>query len=97
MTTRRKVALILTIAFVFVMLFSQVFVIAEADHDCSGEDCPVCETVAVIGNFFKELSIIGCLAFACAATVFAVIRSLFTRNETRSVFSLITLKVKLSS
>lgn len=24
------------------LLLSSIFVIAEADHDCSGEECPVC-------------------------------------------------------
>lgn len=24
------------------ILFSSLFVVAEADHDCVGEDCPVC-------------------------------------------------------
>ena len=72
--TKRKAALILTISFVFVMLFSHVFIIAEADHDCSGEDCPVCAVIAVLSDAFKELSLIGFAAVLFAAVGFVILK-----------------------
>lgn len=57
MTLRNRVAaFVLTLLFVFVMLFSQFFIIAEAEHDCIGEHCPVCEQIAVCENALKTLS-----------------------------------------
>ena len=57
MTLRNRVAaFVLTLLFVFVMLFSQFFIIAEAEHDCIGEYCPVCEQIAVCENALKTLS-----------------------------------------
>lgn len=35
-----------------VTVFSSLFVAAEADHDCTGHDCPVCcEIQNCLGNF----------------------------------------------
>ena len=97
MTTRKKAAISLTILFVFVMLFSHIFVIAEADHECSGEDCPICEIIAIVSDTIKGLSLIGSAVVICAALVFGIVKSLYVNNEAQSVSSLITLKVKLSN
>ena len=97
MTTRKKAAIALTILFVFVMLFSHIFVIAEADHECSGEDCPICEIIAIVWDTIKGLSLIGSAVVICAALVFGIVKSLYINNEAQSVSSLITLKVKLSN
>ena len=97
MTTRKKAAISLTILFVFVMLFSHIFIIAEADHECSGEDCPICEIIAIVSDTIKGLSLIGSAVVICAALVFGIVKSLYVNNEAQSVSSLITLKVKLSN
>ena len=97
MTTRKKAAISLTILFVFVMLFSYIFVIAEADHECSGEDCPICEIIAIVSDTIKGLSLIGSAVVICAALVFGIVKSLYVNNEAQSASSLITLKVKLSN
>ena len=97
MTTRKKTAISLTILFVFVMLFSHIFIIAEADHECSGEDCPICEIIAIVSDTIKGLSLIGSAVVICAALVFGIVKSLYVNNEAQSVSSLITLKVKLSN
>ncbi len=97
MTTRKKAAIALTILFVFVMLFSYVFVITEAEHDCSGEDCPICEIITIVSDTIKGLSLIGSAVVICAAFVFGIVKLLSFENKTQSVSSLITLKVKLSN
>ncbi len=97
MTTRRKAAWVLTILFVFVLLFSHLFVIAEADHECSGEDCPICEILAVVSCTIKELALIGAVVIVCAVLISAFAKVRNVGENTRSVSSLITLKVKLSN
>lgn len=97
MTTRRKAAWVLTVLFVFVLLFSHLFVIAEADHECSGEDCPICEILAVVSCTIKELALIGAVAIVCAVLISAFAKVRNVGENTRSVSSLITLKVKLSN
>jgi hypothetical protein len=48
MTGRKRIgALLLCIGLVLVLSVSAAFIIHEADHDCTGEDCPVCRNIAV--------------------------------------------------
>ena len=49
----RRVLSGLCAAFVLATIaFSSVFVSAEADHDCHGHDCPVCQEMqACVANF----------------------------------------------
>ena len=91
----RRIASVLALMVVFVMLFSAAFVIAEADHDCIGEDCPICHQIYICENTLRSVG------FAAAAVIFAVFSSLFL--ITLPVFakkqacntSLVSLKVKL--
>ena len=49
MTGRKRVAaLLLCIGMILVCSLSTAFVIYEADHDCAGEDCPICWNIATI-------------------------------------------------
>ena len=49
----RRVLSGLCAAFVLATLaFSSIFVVSEADHDCGGQDCPVCQEIQTcIENF----------------------------------------------
>ena len=59
----RRVMAGLCAAFVLTTIFlSSVFVTAEADHDCGGRDCPICQEMQTcVANF--ELA--GSAAPAC--------------------------------
>lgn len=44
---RKKIgALILCFGFILVLAAASAFVIHEAGHECSGEECPVCRMIA---------------------------------------------------
>ncbi len=48
MTERKRAgALLLCIGLVLILSVSTAFIIHEAGHDCSGEDCPICRNIAV--------------------------------------------------
>jgi hypothetical protein len=32
----------MAVMILFVMMFSAIFIVFHTDHDCTGEDCPVC-------------------------------------------------------
>ena len=60
----------------FAMLLSCAFVIAHADHDCLGEDCPVCARIEASLLSLRRI----CAAIACAAVfsaLAAAVRSLY--------------------
>lgn len=39
-----------------VLIFGVMFTAVEADHDCIGEDCPVCAVINLFVNALKTLS-----------------------------------------
>ena len=48
MTGQKRIsALLLCIGIILVLSVSAAFIIHEADHDCTGEDCPICRNIAV--------------------------------------------------
>ena len=57
----RKVLSALCAAFLLAVLaLSWLFVVAEADHDCDGHDCPVCQEMrACLDNFQLVGSALG--------------------------------------
>ena len=62
MTRRKRIgALLLCVGLVLVLAVSAAFVAHEADHDCSGEDCPIC---LIIANTIRLLRMPGLAAAA---------------------------------
>ena len=64
MTNRKRIgALLLCAALLIVLSVSVVFIAHEADHDCCGEDCPICRMIAVN---IRVLRTLGLAALALA-------------------------------
>lgn len=49
-------AAVLAALFSVIVLFSSVFIIEHAGHECIGEDCPVCEQLDACAETLKELT-----------------------------------------
>ena len=65
MTGRKRCgALLLCIGLILVLSVSVAFIAHEADHDCCGEDCPICQTIAV------NISLLRTLGLAVLAALF---------------------------
>ena len=56
-------------AVLFVVLFSSLYIILEADHDCCGEECHICETLE---NCQATLHQIGAVPVAGSAVIASV-------------------------
>lgn len=91
-----RLSAVLLAAFILVaIMFSLFMIIHEADHDCIGDNCPVCAVIVLCQNTLKALGdalIAAALVFACfcfSAPVLSFPR-VVTYNHTP-----ISLKVKL--
>lgn len=92
----RLLAAALALAVVVIMLFSVLFVAAEAEHECAGEDCAICLQLAVCENALK-LSVFTAVLAALAVTVPGVLSLLFVHTPGMvSAVTPVSLKVKLS-
>ena len=77
------------------MLSSAAFIAAEADHDCSGEDCAICCAISVCVNIFKSVTATFTAAAVCTLALYGIVSvigssGLFTGAETP-----VSLKTKL--
>ena len=97
MKSLKKSALFLALLVLLSVLALELFVIAEADHECVGEDCEICREIAVAENALKSFSqalALSALAFFAAVSSVGGRRMLSTGASSPT---LVALKVKLSS
>lgn len=93
----RIIALLLAVIVLFIMASSLVIVAAEADHECCGEDCPICEIIAICENNIKGLSLI--LVFVSLMVALALPGAFIreTRKFRYQSQTPVSLKVKLTN
>ena len=77
-----------------VLLCSVLFIAAEADHDCIGDNCPVCAQMELCSSILKTISKTAEFLFAAFTAAFFVVLISFFSN---SVFfdNPVSLKTKL--
>ncbi len=92
---RRITVIIITALIALAMLSSAAFIAAEADHDCSGEDCAVCCAISACVNIFKSLTAAFTALSACACAFFAAGAVLRIFGAPQSPSTPVTLKTKL--
>lgn len=93
---KRMISLIVAVAVFFVMLYSALYIAAEADHDCVGENCPICYQISVCENTLKNLSLAVCAAAFAAAFTYTLCRSISACADVTPSYTLVSLKVKLT-
>ena len=70
MKQRRSVlSLAVVFAVIFVVLISSFFVAAETNHDCTGEDCPVCACIHQAEQNLKNLGTGLAVAAICLCSI----------------------------
>ncbi|MCR4819046.1 MAG: hypothetical protein K5841_08840 [Fretibacterium sp.] len=92
---RRLISCFIAALFVFVILSSLFFIVLEADHDCTGEHCPVCHQINICERALKS-------GFAVAVLVAPVLLGVIFPSAAPVASAVclcltpVTLKVKLS-
>lgn len=85
----------LAMAIIFVTAFSLAYIVAEAGHECTENDCPICSTIEVCENTIRLISsAITIFALIAAYALYNSIYKADTANS-KAFFSPVTLKVKL--
>ena len=93
---KRIISLIVAVAVFFVMLYSVLYIAAEANHDCVGENCPICYQISVCENTLKNLSLAVCAVAFAAAFTYTLCRSISACADVTPSYTLVLLKVKLT-
>ena len=93
---KRIISLVVAVAVFFVMLYSALYIAAESNHDCVGENCPICYQISVCENTLKNLSLAVCAVAFAAAFTYTLCRSISACADVTPSYTLISLKVKLT-
>ena len=90
---RQRIAAVLAVLVLLALAVSLSYLVCEADHDCTGADCPICALLAVCGRLLRALGL------ALGLTVLGLLgRAAPLAEERRMVLCALTpvrLRVKL--
>jgi len=56
---KRILALVLCVGMLFVLFASSAYISHEAEHDCTGEDCEICENIAQMEALLQSFALLG--------------------------------------
>jgi len=60
---KKTLLLILAVFIVFGVVSAETLIAAEHDHDCIGENCPICLQIEVAKCFLRAFNLAGFIAF----------------------------------
>ena len=93
---RKNLAIVLAIVMIAFFVCSILFIAHESDHDCSGEDCPICEEISVLEKAIEELGTgVIAVTITCAIIFRFVDKLLFKNKNQEKNESLVSLKVEI--
>ena len=87
--------MILSIVYFFGVLSSHLYLIKEMDHECSGENCLICETISVAKRIVEGLDVVGPVILIAVFLYFIFIKKILLVSKNIKVKSPVELKVKL--
>ena len=91
------ISLFLCAVLVIGMLFSSFFIAAEHGHHCHGEDCPICQMVAVCENILENVGAGLFIYYAAVLTaLFICATALLTACDLKAP-TLVSQKVRLNN
>lgn len=93
---QKRLAFIICMAFIATAFFSVLFIVKEADHDCTGENCPVCACIHQAEQTLKQLGTGDTGSTFIIARSSFVIAPLFLAVLLIPCVSLISQKVRLN-
>ncbi|MGN0665513.1 MAG: hypothetical protein ACI4KF_03195 [Huintestinicola sp.] len=96
-TKKNAAGILMALSIVFAMIFSFSFIALESGHDCTGEDCPICEAVVHCEEAVQTLGTAETAVFALFTAVYAIVIAVCRPIQASCVQNPIKLKVKLSN
>ena len=94
--SRRLIALLTAAVFVAAFVFSALFIVAESNHECRGNDCQVCEHINSCIGFLDNFSPKPNSAAFSASLFFAVVLCIGYALHCEKNKTPVDMKVKLS-
>ena len=96
---KKKNILVITMAVIVLCfaVFSAFFIAVESDHDCTGNDCPICCQLSVCQSFLRNICCAGTVAAFTAALIYILCNVSARGTDICATLTLVSMKVKLSN
>ena len=94
---KRAGALLLCAAFVLILFVSASYLVREAGHHCSDDDCPICRTIAATSEMLRAFGIMILVSAALSVADFS--RYSWQRRTGAAAFAcgtLVSWKIRLN-
>lgn len=75
----RHLALLICLCFIFVFLFSLTYITVEANHDCTGENCPICACIHSAERTLQQMGSGVMLSFLVISSLITILSSFISR------------------
>ncbi|AUS97040.1 hypothetical protein CDQ84_12650 [Clostridium thermosuccinogenes] len=93
----KSAALILCICVAAALFFSTWFILSHADHDCTGDQCPVCAEIQTAENLLKQVGLVGfCILFSFSNHLSSYSSGKYTLCYVNNITP-VTLKVRMNN
>ena len=97
MKRQKKAAILICMAFLFVMLASFFYIAKEENHNCTGEDCPVCACIHRAEQTLKQIGTGSSETAGAFAPQFPLVVAFLCLPLFVPVASLISQKVRMNN
>ena len=96
MTAKKRILTAVTMfMIVFVVIYASFYIAYETEHECTGDDCPICCQIEIYESALKNIA--SAVVAAAAAVVFGYGSCVVRCAEIISARTLVSLHVKLSN
>ncbi len=96
MTAKRKITALILAAVILLAVAASLFIIIhEADHDCSGEDCPVCALIEACTDTIRSVSLLIAVAIIVSSAVLFAFSGIYLQKYFCIPQTPVSLKIKL--
>ena len=99
MSNRKRIlALVLCVGMLFVLFASSAYIAHEADHDCTGEHCEICENIAQMEALLQSFALLG-VVLLLLFTLLSFLRTFRVEEALRACLAptLVGWKVRLNN
>ncbi len=94
---RGGVAAIVAAMLLFGVLFSSAFIAEEFHHDCVGDECPICQTIAQCEAFLNRIATGTALFVVSVMAVIAAVCCALLYTGPATSGTLVSCKVRLNN
>lgn len=94
---KRYFAVLICVLFLVVTLASFFYIAKEANHKCTGEDCPICACVHQVEQNLKNLGTGFAVNFCAIFSVLSIVSVICCQTENFFCTSLVSQKVRLNN